>query len=532
MKNKSGLYISDLDLMLHHHWILDEDVFTHGRLRVQMAAALVLAGATSTCPGALIENLRYKDVAFYLFPPVVAGGRARVGMVITLTKLKRTGGISRPKKYGFHEEDTLLHDPVLYMESLALADNAFESKFVSPEELYRLVVPSKNSSILIPWKTEWQERYIFRDSQKAKNNTTIALDRAFPYGKARKYLIRKKLNKALSPEERNQSMGHTLGDSSTYVRFYMPDFIEVDFQEIIFGSEPQRDLIHLMGRLLRRGDAPKELTEEQKAETRQDTKLVRIRERRQRVLAKIRQQGLTLTTAKTHGEALLHQYNHYHKQAEQRKMLHDKRLNQAIQQFHDSADAEEIRRQLNGIRPSELLVSPTVQYQLHERAEVAKLFLEATQVSDRNGLYVCRIKLVKGLALLSRQQEKPRRRQADPSHKPTESSDLLEHVMSKHKSNSEPFHCPYLSCEGIIGGVSLQSRAQLLPVPANGSSLCLFCRWVDAERHIHDQYLRSIHFPFPCSFPGCLEALRTASQFAGHVGHQHALRLPPAVLSK
>jgi len=43
-------------------------------------------------------------------------------------------------------------------------------------------------------------------------------------------------------------MGHMLGDSSTYVKFYMNDFIEADFQEIVFGSEPQRDLIHLKGR--------------------------------------------------------------------------------------------------------------------------------------------------------------------------------------------------------------------------------------------------------------------------------------------
>ena len=45
---------------------------------------------------------------------------------------------------------------------------------------------------------------------------------------------------ALTPEERNHSMGHALGDSSTYIRFYMTDYNEVDFQEIVFGSEPQR----------------------------------------------------------------------------------------------------------------------------------------------------------------------------------------------------------------------------------------------------------------------------------------------------
>jgi len=32
-------------------------------------------------------------------------------------------------------------------------------------------------------------------------------------------------------------MGHALGDSSTYTRFYMTDYNDVDFQEIVFGSE-------------------------------------------------------------------------------------------------------------------------------------------------------------------------------------------------------------------------------------------------------------------------------------------------------
>ena len=131
-KNKSGLYVADLDLMLHHHWGLDEEVFSHERFRVQLAAILVLAGAISTRPGALVENLRYKNVEFQVFPPAAGGGRARLGMVVKLTKIKRSGGKSRPKKYGFHEEDTLLHDPVLYMESLAFADEAFLNEFNGP----------------------------------------------------------------------------------------------------------------------------------------------------------------------------------------------------------------------------------------------------------------------------------------------------------------------------------------------------------------------------------------------------------------
>lgn len=199
IKNKSGLYVSDLDLMLHHHWILDEKAFMHERLRVQLAAALVLAGATSTRPGALIENLRYKDVEFHIFPPASTGGRARIGMVITLTKMKRTAGVSKPKKYGFHEEDTLLHDPVLYIESLAFADGAFLSEFASLKDIYDMVIPWQRNRIILPWKYEWQERHVFRDAQQVDGDVIIALDKAFPYGKARKSLI--SLGRALGYEK-------------------------------------------------------------------------------------------------------------------------------------------------------------------------------------------------------------------------------------------------------------------------------------------------------------------------------------------
>lgn len=198
-KNKSGLYVADLDLLLHHHWVLDVETFAHERLRVQLAAILVLAGATSTRPGALIGGLCYKDVEFHVFPPAPGDRRARVGMVVNLTKTKRSAGKSTPKKYGFHEEDTLLHDPVLYMESIGFADKAFEDEIDGPEKIYELVVPPGSDRIILPWKPEWRERPIFRDVQGRGKCIIVAPERAFSYAKARKYLIR--LGRALGYEK-------------------------------------------------------------------------------------------------------------------------------------------------------------------------------------------------------------------------------------------------------------------------------------------------------------------------------------------
>jgi hypothetical protein len=66
--------------------------------------------------------------------------------------MKQSGGKSRCKKYGFHEENTLLRDLILYMESLAFADGAFENDFKSPDEIYDLMVPSDQTRLILLWK--------------------------------------------------------------------------------------------------------------------------------------------------------------------------------------------------------------------------------------------------------------------------------------------------------------------------------------------------------------------------------------------
>ena len=49
-KEKAGIFIEDLAILLNHHWICDEEVFAHERLCVQLVANLILAGATATRP--------------------------------------------------------------------------------------------------------------------------------------------------------------------------------------------------------------------------------------------------------------------------------------------------------------------------------------------------------------------------------------------------------------------------------------------------------------------------------------------------
>ncbi|XP_044721800.1 uncharacterized protein HRG_04715 [Hirsutella rhossiliensis] len=108
------------------------------------------------------------------------------------------------------------------------------SDIKDPEQIYTLCVPPGQSTMFVPWKRRWRERPIFRDIQGRGKN----------YGKAQKLLVRlgralgyekllewydlrwgsgMRLNKALTAEDRNQSTGQTLRDSSTFFKLYVVD---------------------------------------------------------------------------------------------------------------------------------------------------------------------------------------------------------------------------------------------------------------------------------------------------------------------
>lgn len=158
---------------------------------MQLALILIIAGATATRPDALIGKLLYKHVEFQLLPPASSDTdeRSRLGLVINLVNVKRSAGISEPKKFGFHEETTLLHDPVLHMMALALADSAFKNHVNDLKQVYGLVVPKDADRLRLVWKDEWQDRPVFRDVVSA-HGTQVSLEKALPYAKTRGHLIR------------------------------------------------------------------------------------------------------------------------------------------------------------------------------------------------------------------------------------------------------------------------------------------------------------------------------------------------------
>jgi hypothetical protein len=182
--------VEDLAVLLNHLWVRDEELFAHERFRVQLAANLILAGATATRPGALIGQLLYEQLEFQLFPPLLGDERPRVVLKVNLEHIKRSGGRSEPKQFAFREDDMLLIDPLPLIQALAFTDNAFENIFENPEDIYKLVIPAGYDRLRLRWKKEWRKRPVFRDVEATELGIQIALDKALRYQTERDHLIR------------------------------------------------------------------------------------------------------------------------------------------------------------------------------------------------------------------------------------------------------------------------------------------------------------------------------------------------------
>ena len=76
-----------------------------------------------------------------------------------------------------------------------------------------------------------------------------------------------------------------------------------------------------------------------------------------------------------------------------------------IKDIHDSIHMEEINRQLNGTKASRVIAPPTMNYELPERAQVARLFSHAAGVLTREVLSPSRMSLVKTMARLCKRRE-------------------------------------------------------------------------------------------------------------------------------
>ena len=336
----------------------------------------------------------------------------------------------------------------------------------------------------------------------------------------------------LTPEERNKIMGHRKGDSSTYLTYYMSNFIDRDCQSICFGSTPQQDLIHLAARLQRHDAAPTCLTEEELAEINEDDDLKALRLAKANAVQAWKDLGYRSREAAA-GTTVRQDYDRYSREAENlSKYLKAIRLRQVLERFHTNVHVEEIDRQLRGIKPADIIAPPSIAYDLSERAHVAKSYAAAAEVTGAEQLHELRLELIGEVSRLCGRQESRAIRET-------------KRKLTRGTGQASPL----TDAGGETDGEKRRVRprrpnmADRTPDRDETGLICAFCRWHGHHgsadrtktwqmrhlvRHLKSMHLNKLKMPFLCPWQDCEAILGSREHFASH-SQEHGQDLQASV---
>lgn len=443
----------------------------------------------------------------------------------------------------FTPEDNLgnlVCDPISYVAGLAFADNAFENNIKRYEDLYTLTVPSHMNKLRIPWKMEWRDRPLFRDTERDMYGLRISDTAELPYYKLRNQIVRlgitlglehllqwydlrraggKKLTgkirlrspiqllmkaESVSKDETQQVMAHLNPD--IYRRHYMPSSIDFDCQAIYFGTPRRDDLIRRVGAMHRNAKAPKRLSEEWKAKITSHPEVVELNSKCETWDAQMKatqDPAEKLRLSQEHAAAKVNL-------GRIKSCLRSRYQKQERKEFHATSSYLEIEKQLMGL-PTDPVLLPPQNFELKERELLAKMFFIPVE-----NLYAWQLLQLR----------------ADITH-------LLTRL-----------------CQRVETPSRLRSQAQLivsigpdgaLSPPAN-ALFCPLCFWDSDERvpplmrtaefaskltlgnHIKNKHLNYCVEQFSCPYRGCTDILNNASHFLSHCRVVHNLHLPPSSL--
>jgi hypothetical protein len=207
----------------------------------------------------------------------------------------------------------------------------------------------------------------------------------------------------VTADERGQIINQQ--DLSIYRRYYQPDFIDRDCQAIYLGTVLQDDLIQRVGRLPFYTEAPPALTDAQKAEIKNDPRLLCLCQRHDRLSKMIKKDFSTVKAAQE-----TRRYKKYKKLQARinslKQKLNTEWFDKATKDFWATVYTKEVNKQLQGILLStELLALPTIKYKLKEQATVAKQLLECCNNLNELQLFQIRIEIIRNLIILCGRQE-------------------------------------------------------------------------------------------------------------------------------
>jgi ribosomal protein L29 len=270
-------------------------------------------------------------------------------------------------------------------------------------------------------------------------------------------------------------------------------------------------------------EAPAALTDTQKAEIRNDPRLLRLCQKHNRLSKMIKKDFSTIKAAQG-----TRRYKKYKKLQARINSLKQKlkaeRFDKATKHFWATVYTKEVNKQLQGILLStELLVLPTIKYELKEQATVAKLFLECRNNLNEFQLFQIHIEIIRNLTILCRRQEtyrsttKTRRYLSyeDKSSKATETPDDVKidlSVPDKQMLLKSTFYCLFCRYDEEAGP---QKRNKLF------SCIDSLCKHIRIQ---HLEYMRP-NDGFICLYQGCMTSLKGTMHFLNHTALEHGLCL-------
>jgi CRISPR/Cas system-associated endonuclease/helicase Cas3 len=182
-----------------------------------------------------------------------------------------------------------------------------------------------------------------------------------------------------------------------YEQYYMPAFIDRDCQAIYLDSTGRDDLIQAVGRLARHERTPTALTDVQKFEISRHPDLLELIEKRAWYVREIKDHGYpTIKAAKNTRLSKRHKETQAKIKTLKRQLSKDW-LEKTIEEFYKTVHTIEVDQQLQGIRPADLLSPPSIEYELEERATVAKLLFKPLDGLPEDQILKVRIELVENL---------------------------------------------------------------------------------------------------------------------------------------
>jgi hypothetical protein len=155
--------------------------------------------------------------------------------------------------------------------------------------------------------------------------------------------------------------------------------------------------------------------------------MVRLARRRDRYAAKIKQCGYpTIKAGK--GTKLFERHDEAQRKLNSLRTKPTRvKLDKIIDDFHETVHTDEVDRQMRGILPSPAVLNPsTIEYELKERAIVARLLFQPLEDLKLDKMFRVRIQLVQALAQLCTRQETPHQFKKSKGMKaPTDIADAL-----------------------------------------------------------------------------------------------------------